>query len=107
MAILKELSPALVRDGGDEVEAITVDICVKKIQVSCTSAYGPQEKDPLSKNESFWRNLDEEAMRAESERKGFILQGDLNAWLGKKIIKKRPKRPKQKRKVNEGVFGKE
>ena len=53
MAILTELSPALVRDGGDEVEAMTVDICVKKMQVSCTCAYGPQEKDPLSKKESF------------------------------------------------------
>ena len=30
MAVKKELSPDLVRDGGEEVEALTVDIFVKK-----------------------------------------------------------------------------
>ena len=29
MAILKNLQPALVRDGGDRVEALTIDITVK------------------------------------------------------------------------------
>ena len=28
MAVVKDLNPALVRDGGDEVEAVTVDINV-------------------------------------------------------------------------------
>ena len=30
-------------------------------------------------------------MRSDNEGKGFILQGDLNAWLGKKIIKNDPR----------------
>ena len=37
----QELSPALVREGGEDVEAVTVDINVKKMQIVCTSAYGP------------------------------------------------------------------
>ena len=49
MAIEKNLSPALVRDGGQNVEAITVDITVKKMQITCVSAYGPQEKDASDK----------------------------------------------------------
>ena len=50
---MQELSPALVRNGGDCVEALTVDITVKKMQIACTTAYGPQEKDPLDKNRNF------------------------------------------------------
>ena len=91
MAISKDLSPALVRDGGVKVEAITVDIFVKKMQISCISAYGPQEKDSIVKKEDFWRYLEEEAIRSDSEVKGFILQGDLNAWLGNSIIKDDPR----------------
>ena len=88
MAVLQELSPALVRDGGEFVEAITVDINVKKMQIVCTSAYGPQEKDSLEKKTQFWDYLDEHAKRADLEGKGFILQGDLNSWLGKLTLKK-------------------
>ena len=76
MAVVKELNPSLVRDGGDDVEALTVDINVKKMQISCSTAYGPQEKDSRTKKEKFWQYLDEEAKRADGEGKGFILQGD-------------------------------
>ena len=50
LAISKSLHPALVRDGGDQVEALTVDINVKKMKISCTTAYGPQERDKIDKN---------------------------------------------------------
>ena len=49
MAIMQELSSAFVRDGGDYVEALTVDITVKQMQIACTTAYGPQEKDSKDK----------------------------------------------------------
>ena len=88
MAIMQELSPAFVRDGGDYVEALTVDITVKQMQIACTTAYGPQEKDSKDKKSRFWDYLDEEAKRAEKEGKGFILQGDLNSWIGKEHISK-------------------
>ena len=88
LAVLQELSPALVRDGGEDVEAVTVVINVKKMQIVCTSAYGPQENDSIEKNTRFWEYLDEDAKSAENEGKGFILQGDLNSWLGKTHIKK-------------------
>ena len=91
LAIMQELSPALVRDGGDLVEALTVDITVKKMQIACTTAYGPQEKDSMDKEAKFWDYLDEEAKRAEMEGKGFILQGDLNSWIGKTYIKEDPR----------------
>ena len=88
LAIEKGLSPALVRDGGQNIEAITVDISVKKMQITCVTAYGPQEKEASEKKDMFWQYLEEDAIRANYEGKGFILQGDLNAWLGNKYIAK-------------------
>ena len=81
-----ELNPAFVQDGGDKVEALTVDIHMKQMTISCTTAYGPQESDKLEKKNLFWEYLTETAVDAKDEGKGFILQGDLNAWLGSKII---------------------
>ena len=82
----KDLNPAFVRDGGEGVEALTVDIHVDKMTISCTNAYGPQESDKIEKKSEFWKYLSEEATRASETGKGFILQGDLNSWLGPKLI---------------------
>ena len=81
-----ELNPAFVRDGGEEVEALTVDIYVQNLAISCTTAYGPQENASIEKKTTFWNYLTEEAVRANKEGMGFVLQGDLNCWLGNKII---------------------
>ena len=82
-----ELSPAFVRDGGENVEVLTVDINVQNMSISCTSAYGPQENASPKKEEDFWEYLGEEAVRAKEEGKCLILQGDFNAWLGPDMIK--------------------
>ena len=81
-----DLNPILVRDGGERVEAITIDIHIKNMAISCTNAYGPQENAKLSKKTEFWKYLAEEASRAKQDGMGFILQGDLNSWLGPEII---------------------
>ena len=81
-----EVNPAFVRDGGEEVEALTVDLHVSNLAISCTTAYGPQENACIEKKTKFWNFLTEEAVRANKEGMGFVLQGDLNCWLGKRII---------------------
>lgn len=86
LSVKKELSPAFVRDGGDEVEAVTVDIHMNKMAISVTSAYGPQENALIQNKTKFWEYLSKEAHRASTEGKGFILQGDLNAWLGPAML---------------------
>ena len=68
----RDLNPALVRDGGEQVEALTIDIHVKNMAIS--------------KKIEFWSFLEEEAVRARGEGKGFLLQGDLNCWLGPEIL---------------------
>ena len=101
MAVQKELCPSLVRDGGEEVEALTVDIFVKKMSISCTTAYGPQENDLKEKKVFFWHFLEEQAKRANNLGKGFVLQGDLNAWLGNNIISKDPQKQNENGKLME------
>ena len=43
------------------------------------------------KKDSFLEYLDEEAKLAKSEGKGFLLQGDLNSWLGSEVIPNDPR----------------
>ena len=41
----------------------------------------------LIRKKTFWLYLSNEASKAKKYGKGFVLQGDLNAWLGPKLIK--------------------
>ena len=86
-----KLSPVLTRSGGDQAEALTVNIKLQKINILCCNAYGPQNNDTNIKKDSFLEFLDEEAKTAEREGKGFLLQGDLNAWLGSETIPNDPR----------------
>ena len=86
IAAKKDLNPVLLAEGEDDVEAISIDIHPAKIVISCTSAYGPQQRDSASKKEKFWKYLDNIADVAWIEGKGFYLQGDLNAWLGSDVL---------------------
>ena len=61
------------------------------MQIVCSTAYGPQENDSRVKKDNFWKYLEEDVNRAKMEGKGYILQGDLNSWLGKNVIKNDPR----------------
>ena len=39
----KELQPVWVREGGDYVEAMSIEVFVKNMQIRCCIAYGCQE----------------------------------------------------------------
>ena len=83
----KDLQPTFISDGGEGVEAIAVDIHLKELSITVISAYGPQEGDDCEKKTKFWNYLGEQANRAITCGNGFVLQGDLNAWLGPDFIK--------------------
>ena len=53
LSALAELRPAFIRDGGEAVETLTVNICLKRITISCNTAYGPQESAPMNKKAEF------------------------------------------------------
>ena len=61
VSALKELKPVYVSDGGEEAEAITIDIHVKIMSVSVTSAYGPQKSALNVTKDAFWDYLNKEA----------------------------------------------
>ena len=86
LSALKSLQPAFVSDGGGAAEAITVDICVKNMTITVTSAYGPEESASVERKNAFWKYLYDEAHQAKAYGKGYILQGDLNAMLGPKLL---------------------
>ena len=54
MCVIKELEPVWIRDGGQDVEALTVCISAgKNLKVRITNAYGPQEYDCIEKKTVF------------------------------------------------------
>ena len=87
----KDLQPVLVREGDDDVEALSVDIILKKLKVRCCIAYGCQENDLVARKEAFWTFLDEEVYEADHLGNGFILQFDGNLWAGPDIIPEDPR----------------
>ena len=91
MGCSTNLSPVLTRHGGDEAEALTVNIKIQKMNILCCTAYGPQNNDSSENKDRFWQYIDEEAKQAENDGKGFLLQGDLNAWLGGENIPNDPR----------------
>ena len=86
VSALKVLKPLFISDGGEGVEAVTIEIHVKFFAITVISAYGPQESAPIETKNAFWNYLSEEAHRSCTQGKGFILQGDLNSWLGPELI---------------------
>ena len=59
-----QLQLVWVRDGGDDVEALSVEISFKEMKIKCCVAYGCQENDAVEKKNLFWPYLDEEMLRA-------------------------------------------
>ena len=86
ISALKNLQPAFVSDGGEKAEAVTIDIHIKNMAITITSAYGPQESDSIENKANFWNYLHDEAKKAKSYGKGYVIQGDLNAWLGPNML---------------------
>ena len=86
LGVAKELQPVWVREGDDEVEALSVVISLKHMKIRCCAAYGCQESDPLKRKEAFWAYLDEEVIQADLSGDGFVLHFDGNLWAGDELI---------------------
>ena len=86
LGVAKELSPAFVREGDDDCEALSVEISVKNLTIRCCAAYGCQETYRVERKEKFWNYLDEEVFLAEQTGAGFVLQFDGNLWAGEQLV---------------------
>ena len=82
----KDLNPAWVREGDDNVEALSVEIFVKDMRIRCCLAYGCQENDTIERKEAFWEYLEEDVIEADNSESGFILHFDGNLWAGNNVI---------------------
>ena len=88
---LKELYPAWVREGDEEIETLSVNIFVQNMKIRCCVAYGCQESELNDKKELFWKYLDEEVEEAAKDGSGLIIQFDGNLWAGSHIIPNDPR----------------
>ena len=92
LGCLRELDPVLVSKGDEEVEAMSVDISVKRMRIRCCVAYGCQENSLLEKKVKFWNFIEEEVTTSWNQGMGFILQFDGNLLAGPKIIPGDPRK---------------
>ena len=86
----KALQPVWVNDGNQNVEAITIQLSSKSMNIRITNAYGPQEYDPEQKKSDFWNYLDNEILECIKEDSACLIFMDGNAWLGSEYIKNDP-----------------
>ena len=91
LGCLKELQPVWVREGDDIVEAMSIEISLKNLNIRCCVAYGFQESEKVENKEKFWTYLDEEIYFANQSNAGFVLHFDGNLWAGSDIIPGDPK----------------
>ena len=91
LGCIKELKPVWVREGEEQVEALSVNIFVKNMKIRCCVAYGCQESDASEKKDAFWKYLDEDVMEAKHSGEGFVLQFDGNLWAGNGIVPNDPR----------------
>ena len=95
LGCVEELKPVWVREGEGEVEALSVDIFVKKMKIRCCVAYGFQETDTEENKDAFWDYLDEEVAEASNNNAGLVIQFDGNLWAGNEMVPNDP-RPQNK-----------
>ena len=101
----KQLHPVWVREGEEDVEALSVEISVKDMKIRCCVAYGFQENEIMEKKILFWDYLDEEVIRASRDGAGFVLHFDGNLWAGENIIPGDPRQQNRNGKLFEEFLG--
>ena len=80
-----------MREGDDQLEALSINIFVKNMKIRCCVGYGCQESDAVEKKDAFWGYLDNEVIEATKAGSGLLIQMDGNLWAGKEIIPNDPR----------------
>ena len=90
IGVNKDLPSTLLREGGDEVECISVEVEVGQQRLVVVCDYGPQVSASPDRKQMFWDYLEKEVQEAAREKKLITIQMDANAWLGGNIIPRDP-----------------
>ena len=104
LGCVKQLKPSWVREGDENVEALSVEIFVQSMKVRCCAAYGCQESELLEKKLAFWNYLDEEVAQASASGAGLVIHFDGNLWAGKNIKPDDPRPQNKNGKLFEGFL---
>ena len=72
IGVKKELPSSLIRDGGEDVECLTVQVEVGQQELVVVCGYGPQENAGMTRKEIFWQYLEREVEEAAREEKMLV-----------------------------------
>ena len=87
---LQDLKPVLVRQGDDDTECLTIEICAGSTKIRCVNGYGPQLGDTRERKDKFWSYLEREVIEAEANNTGLVIEIDSNSWAGSSVIPNDP-----------------
>ena len=96
---LQDLKPILLKEGDDETEAISIQIEVTELKIRLVVGYGACESDRQAKKlettqndrkDKLWEFIENEAIEAETNEQGLIVQIDANVYAGPTIVKDDP-----------------
>ena len=79
IGVSNNLHSTLLREGGVDVECISVQVEVGQQDIVVVCRYGPQENASLAKKESFWQYLEREVEEASREDEMLVIQMDSNS----------------------------
>ena len=90
LGVSKDIESALIREGDDDTEILSVQIVAGDFPIRIVTGYGPQENSNSSKKEKFWEFLEQELIQAEIENQGLLVQIDGNLHAGPQLVKQDP-----------------
>ena len=90
VGIENNIESTLIREGDDNIEALSIQIILKQLPVRIIVGYGPQENDNIDKKTQFWNFIEQEINEAEIAEHGIILQMDGNLHAGPGLVKNDP-----------------
>jgi hypothetical protein len=82
LGVDKNIESALIREGNDDTEVISVQVQLGGIPTRIIVGYGPQENDIIEKKKKFWDFIEREINEAELENHGLMIQMDGNLHAG-------------------------
>ena len=99
VGIENNIESTLIREGDDNIEALSIQIVLKQLPVRIIVGYGPQENYNMDKKIQFWNFIEQEINEAELAEHGIILQIDGNLHAGPGLVKNDPNPINRNRKL--------
>ena len=84
------LQSILIEEYSKDFELIVIEVNIGENDVRILTGYGPKENWKIEDRMPFFRKLQEEIVKAESNQKAVFIQMDANSKLGPKIIQGDP-----------------